>query len=170
MVLFLIVRFCLNITLVYNPKSGSSFSRRHCAKSAMLPTSRSTNLLRSAMALNANCHPPSPQAHRSPSSVATARSAQLLDLSPTLKQRSSHYQIGTLNHFTKDLDIPQDVDEALARLRRLKPHTIDIASVNDMMFINNSSIGLYPASLRSRSMSQNSANGPQLSWRRGAHL
>lgn len=32
------------------------------------------------MALNANYHPPSPQTHRSPSSVATARSARLLDL------------------------------------------------------------------------------------------
>ncbi len=57
---------------------------------------------------------------------------------------------GTLNHFTRDLGIPQDIDEALARLSTLKPRTIDIASVNGTHFINNSSIGLYPASLRSR--------------------
>ncbi|MEE8736758.1 diacylglycerol/lipid kinase family protein [Bifidobacterium subtile] len=57
---------------------------------------------------------------------------------------------GTLNHFTKDLDIPQDIDEALARLATLSPRSIDIAKVNDTPFINNSSIGLYPTSLRSR--------------------
>ncbi|MCI2185327.1 diacylglycerol/lipid kinase family protein [Bifidobacterium tibiigranuli] len=57
---------------------------------------------------------------------------------------------GTLNHFTKDLDIPQDIDEALARLATLSPRAIDIAKVNDTPFINNSSIGLYPTSLRSR--------------------
>ncbi|MCH4208697.1 diacylglycerol/lipid kinase family protein [Bifidobacterium sp.] len=57
---------------------------------------------------------------------------------------------GTLNHFTKDLGIPQDIDQALARLATLSPRSIDIAKVNDTIFINNSSIGLYPSSLRGR--------------------
>jgi diacylglycerol kinase family enzyme len=57
---------------------------------------------------------------------------------------------GTLNHFTKDLKIPQDIDEALQRLKKCKSKKIDIASVNDIYFINNSSIGLYPASLHDR--------------------
>lgn len=57
---------------------------------------------------------------------------------------------GTLNHFTKDLSIPQDIDDALARLKRAKPRRIDTAVVNEKVFINNSSLGLYPASLRSR--------------------
>jgi diacylglycerol kinase family enzyme len=57
---------------------------------------------------------------------------------------------GTLNHFTKDLGIPQDIDEALRRTATLKPRRIDIASVNDTYFINNSSLGIYPASLRIR--------------------
>lgn len=57
---------------------------------------------------------------------------------------------GTLNHFTKDLGIPQDIDEALHRAAKNKPCTIDIAKVNDTYFINNSSLGLYPASLRER--------------------
>jgi diacylglycerol kinase family enzyme len=57
---------------------------------------------------------------------------------------------GTLNHFTKDLKIPQDIDEALARLTHVKTRSIDVATVNEKVFINNSSLGLYPASLRNR--------------------
>jgi len=57
---------------------------------------------------------------------------------------------GTLNHFTKDLGVPQELDEAFARLSTAKPRNVDVASVNDVVFINNSSIGLYPSSLQTR--------------------
>lgn len=57
---------------------------------------------------------------------------------------------GTLNNFTKDLDVPQDVGEALDYALSAKVRTVDIASVNDRRFVNNSSIGLYPESLRTR--------------------
>jgi diacylglycerol kinase family enzyme len=57
---------------------------------------------------------------------------------------------GTLNHFTKDLGISQDLDEALAAVAHARPHYIDVASVNGTVFINNSSIGLYPSSLHER--------------------
>lgn len=57
---------------------------------------------------------------------------------------------GTLNHFTKDLGVPQDIDKALSRLPALTPKKIDLASVNNSVFINNSSVGLYPSSLQTR--------------------
>lgn len=57
---------------------------------------------------------------------------------------------GTLNHFSKDLGIPQDIETALLQLRSWKPQKIDIASVNDHYFINNSSIGVYARSLETR--------------------
>lgn len=57
---------------------------------------------------------------------------------------------GTLNHFTKDLGIPQNIDAALMRLHDAQIHSVDIAEVNGNCFINNSSIGLYPWSLRLR--------------------
>lgn len=57
---------------------------------------------------------------------------------------------GTLNHFTKDLSIPQDLAEAIAHLNRTIPRKIDVATVNDTVFLNNSSIGLYPSSLQTR--------------------
>jgi diacylglycerol kinase family enzyme len=57
---------------------------------------------------------------------------------------------GTLNHFATDLGIPSDMGEAIMRLATAKRHKIDTASVNNVTFINNSSIGLYPASLQAR--------------------
>lgn len=57
---------------------------------------------------------------------------------------------GTLNHFTKDLGIAQDMDEAIASLRVARKHAVDVGVVNGTVFINNSSIGLYPSSLRLR--------------------
>ena len=57
---------------------------------------------------------------------------------------------GTLNHFTKDLKVPQDMQEAIMRLSTLKTSKIDIATVNNKVFVNNSSIGLYPQSLLER--------------------
>jgi diacylglycerol kinase family enzyme len=57
---------------------------------------------------------------------------------------------GTLNHFTKDLGIPQDIEKAVASIHKGRVHKLDVAMVNDRVFINNSSVGLYPSSLRVR--------------------
>lgn len=58
---------------------------------------------------------------------------------------------GTLNHFTQDLGIDQDLKVAIQKAVTAKRTVIDLASVNDRYFINNSSIGLYPSSLHERS-------------------
>lgn len=57
---------------------------------------------------------------------------------------------GTLNHFTKDLGINQDLEAAIKNIKAATPRRIDIASLNGLFFINNSSIGIYPASLHAR--------------------
>lgn len=57
---------------------------------------------------------------------------------------------GTLNHFSKDLGMPQDLDTALSALKNYRDCMIDIASVNETYFINNSSIGIYAKSLEVR--------------------
>lgn len=59
---------------------------------------------------------------------------------------------GTLNNFTKDLGIVQDVPQAIERIATAKVTRIDTARVNDTVFVNNSSIGLYPASLQARKL------------------
>ena len=51
---------------------------------------------------------------------------------------------GTLNHFAKDLGIPTDLKEAAEVIARGKSQSVDTAEVNGRVFINNSSLGLYP--------------------------
>lgn len=58
---------------------------------------------------------------------------------------------GTLNHFTKDLGIPQDLDEAVQNIAKMHIKKIDVATINDTVFLNNSSLGIYPTSLQFRS-------------------
>ncbi len=50
---------------------------------------------------------------------------------------------GTRNHFAKDLGI-RSVDDAVAAVERQRRRQIDVGRVNGRVFVNNSSIGLYP--------------------------
>jgi YegS/Rv2252/BmrU family lipid kinase len=52
--------------------------------------------------------------------------------------------IGTLNHFAKDMQIPLDLREAIRVIARGKVARVDVGEVNGRIFINNSSLGLYP--------------------------
>jgi diacylglycerol kinase family enzyme len=52
--------------------------------------------------------------------------------------------LGTLNHFAKDLLIPLELDDAIAVIAAGSTRAIDIGEVNGEIFINNSSIGVYP--------------------------
>jgi diacylglycerol kinase family enzyme len=52
--------------------------------------------------------------------------------------------LGTLNHFAKDLGIPFGVDAAAAVVAEGHVRAVDLAEVNGEIFINNSSIGIYP--------------------------
>ena len=52
--------------------------------------------------------------------------------------------LGTLNHFARDLAIPADLDEAAALIAKGSVRQVDVAEMNERIFINNSAIGLYP--------------------------
>jgi YegS/Rv2252/BmrU family lipid kinase len=52
--------------------------------------------------------------------------------------------LGTLNHFARDLGIPTELDEAAALIAKRPVREVDVAEMNDRVFINNSAIGLYP--------------------------
>ncbi|MEO5671649.1 MAG: diacylglycerol kinase family protein [Ramlibacter sp.] len=52
--------------------------------------------------------------------------------------------MGTLNHFARDLGIPLDLDAAIDTIARGRPVDVDAGEVNGRIFINNSSLGLYP--------------------------
>jgi len=58
--------------------------------------------------------------------------------------------LGTLNHFAKDLGIPMSIEGAVKIIAAGHTQTIDLARVNGRVFINNSSIGLYPQVVRDR--------------------
>jgi len=52
--------------------------------------------------------------------------------------------LGTLNHFAKDLGIPLPLDEAVKNIGAGHCARIDAGEVNGRIFLNNSSIGIYP--------------------------
>lgn len=58
--------------------------------------------------------------------------------------------LGTLNHFAKDLGMPLDLDEAARAIASRHCERVDVGEVNDRVFVNNSSIGLYPEIVVSR--------------------
>lgn len=51
---------------------------------------------------------------------------------------------GTLNLLARDLDIPQDIDSALACLSRGTVRTIDVGQVNERYFASSSVLGMFP--------------------------
>lgn len=57
---------------------------------------------------------------------------------------------GTFNHLASDLEIPNDIEEALTLITRRHLTKIDVAEVNGYFFLNNSSIGLYPKAVKRR--------------------
>lgn len=52
--------------------------------------------------------------------------------------------LGTLNHFARELRIPLEREAALRSLLTGRIASIDVAEVNGCVFVNNSSLGLYP--------------------------
>ena len=52
--------------------------------------------------------------------------------------------LGTLNHFARDLGIPPTVEAAIAVIAAGHIRAVDLGSVNGAIFVNNSSVGVYP--------------------------
>jgi diacylglycerol kinase family enzyme len=58
--------------------------------------------------------------------------------------------LGTLNHFAKDLGIPLELDDAAKVVLEGVVCPVDVGEVNGRIFLNNSSLGVYPAIVRLR--------------------
>jgi diacylglycerol kinase family enzyme len=59
--------------------------------------------------------------------------------------------LGTFNYFAQRIGVPSDLDGALEIIARGEaPQTLSVGEVNGRVFLNNSSIGLYPAVLKQR--------------------
>jgi diacylglycerol kinase family enzyme len=58
--------------------------------------------------------------------------------------------LGTLNHFAKDLHIPLDLAHAVKTITAGHLLNVDVGRVNGRVFLNNSSIGVYPSVVQHR--------------------
>jgi diacylglycerol kinase family enzyme len=58
--------------------------------------------------------------------------------------------LGTRNHLARELGIPMDLPGAAKTIADGKTRTIDLSDVNGHVFVNNASIGFYPAMVRAR--------------------
>ena len=58
--------------------------------------------------------------------------------------------LGTLNHFAKDMHIPLELEEAARVCLEGRAVLVDVGEVNGRIFLNNSSLGLYPSIVRER--------------------
>jgi len=75
--------------------------------------------------------------------------------------------LGTLNHFAKDLGIPLDTAEAAGTIAAGRVAQVDVGEVNGRIFLNNSSLGLYPSIVRHRDSQQRRlgrGKWPALAW------
>jgi diacylglycerol kinase family enzyme len=66
---------------------------------------------------------------------------------------------GTLNHFARDLGIPRELRAAARVVAAGRVRRVDVGEVNGRIFINNSSIGIYPAMVQER-------DAQRMRWRR----
>jgi diacylglycerol kinase family enzyme len=62
--------------------------------------------------------------------------------------------LGTLNHFAKDLQLPLELDQAIATVAEGCTLRADVGEVTGRLFLNNSSIGLYPEIVAARERQQ----------------
>ncbi|MBV9209487.1 MAG: diacylglycerol kinase family lipid kinase [Acidobacteria bacterium] len=62
--------------------------------------------------------------------------------------------LGTLNHFAKDLRIPLTLEEAAETILTGRAVEVDVGEVNGRVFLNNSSLGLYPSIVHRREQQQ----------------
>ena len=58
--------------------------------------------------------------------------------------------LGTLNHFAKDAGIPIDLQKAVQIVAAGSTRQVDVGRVNDRVFVNNASIGVYPRFVEAR--------------------
>ena len=61
--------------------------------------------------------------------------------------------LGTLNHFAKALGIPLSPEEAIRCVFEGETRAVDVGEVNGHVFLNNSSIGIYPSIVVAREAS-----------------
>ncbi|MEO8606115.1 MAG: diacylglycerol kinase family protein [bacterium] len=78
--------------------------------------------------------------------------------------------LGTLNHFAKDLGIPLELADAVAVIAAGNVRAVDVGEVNERIFVNNSSLGLYPHLVRQREILRTRLGGAKWAAMAGVAL
>lgn len=74
--------------------------------------------------------------------------------------------MGTLNHFARDLNIPFQLADAVNVVVNGYERRVDAGEVNGHLFVNNSSLGIYPRLVREREALQAKGNGKWVAFAR----
>lgn len=139
----------MHVTVVYNPKSGTAprptYLRQLFANSGIV-IDKYIDITKNADAVKRAALAGKTLAVVGGDGTIGATAQYVINTASTLAPLPG----GTLNHFTKDLAVPQELAKAIANLKQARRRRIDVASVNQIIFVNNSSIGLYPSSLQVR--------------------
>jgi len=74
--------------------------------------------------------------------------------------------LGTFNHFARDLKIPAELELAAQAFVSGRTINVDVGEVNSRIFLNNSSLGLYPTIVSEREKKQRLGAGkwPAFVW------
>jgi YegS/Rv2252/BmrU family lipid kinase len=74
--------------------------------------------------------------------------------------------LGTFNHFARDLKIPADLELTAQAIVSGRTISVDVGEVNSRIFLNNSSLGLYPTIVSEREKKQKLGAGkwPAFVW------
>lgn len=72
--------------------------------------------------------------------------------------------LGTLNHFAKDTGIPLDLQRAVQTIAARRTIRVDVGRVNDRLFVNNASIGVYPSFVESRDRLRAQGRSKWMAW------
>ncbi len=75
--------------------------------------------------------------------------------------------LGTFNNFAKTLGIPLELEEAVGVILQRHERLVDIGEVSGRLFVNNSSIGLYPQAVQYRREQQLKFGWPK--WAAALH-
>lgn len=65
-------------------------------------------------------------------------------------RRMAVLPFGTFNYFARSLGLPEDIEEAVRTIAEGRVRVMDTADVNGRIFLNNASLGAYPAILNHR--------------------
>ena len=67
--------------------------------------------------------------------------------------------LGTLNHFARDAGIPLELPEAVQTIVHGRVRDVDVGDLNGRIFVNNSSLGIYPRMVWERNVEQHHGRG-----------